>query len=325
VSLDREQRQIGNTGIYVSPVALGCWPLSGMTSLDVNESDSLATIVACFDNGINFLDTAYMYGAEGESEKLIAKAIEGRRDELVIATKGGLHWDSNMQRALDARPATLRRECEESLRRLNTDRVDLLYLHAPDPHTPLADSAGTLRELMDQGKARCVGVSNFSLDQLIEFQKVCPISAFQPPYNMLQREIQHDSLPWCIENNISVIVYWPLMKGLFAGKLSRDHIFVPEDGRAKYPVFQGEEWIKNQDLVDDLRTIATNAGKTVAQLVVNWTIHQRGITAALCGAKRAEQIQETAGAMGWRLTEEQLQQIDAALTSRGAASVQSAV
>lgn len=312
-----DRRPLGNTDIQISPVALGCWPISGMTSFGVTEQDSLATLAACFELGVNFLDTAYCYGANGESEKLIARAIAGRRDEMVIATKGGIHWGPDGKQVKDGRPATLRRECEASLQRLNTDRVELLYLHAPCATTPVSESAGELKRLMEEGKTRSVGVSNFSLAQLKEFHKVCPISAFQPPYNMLLRDIEADTLPWCREQNVAVCVYWPLMKGLLAGKLPRDLTFRPGDGRAKYPMFQGEEFQRNLDLVDSLRPIAAECGKTVAEVVVNWTIQQPGITAALCGAKRPDQIAETAGGMGWRLTAAQLARIDAALAQRG--------
>jgi aryl-alcohol dehydrogenase-like predicted oxidoreductase len=168
-------------------------------------------------------------------------------------------------------------------------------------------------------------VSNLRLEQLEEFQAVCPIAASQPAYNMLQRQIEKDTLPWCREHGVSVVVYWPLMKGLLAGKLARDHAFQPADGRAKYPMFQGEEWQKNQDFVDRLREIAHEIGKTVAQVVVNWTIYQPGITAALCGAKRAYQIEETAGAFGWRLGPEHLQAIDEALNERGVPVVKTPV
>jgi aryl-alcohol dehydrogenase-like predicted oxidoreductase len=316
-----ERRKLGTTGIRVSPVALGAWPIAGMTSVDVNDRDSLATIEACFEVGVNFIDTAYCYGATGESERLIARAISGRRDQVVLATKGGIEWafdvSGNRQQVVDGRPATLRRHCEESLRRLDTDRVELLYLHAPDPKTPLAESAGELKRLLDEGKTRAVGVSNVGVDQLDAFHRVCPLSAFQPPYNMLQREIEAASLPWCREHRISVMVYWPLMKGLLAGKMRRDHVFDSKDGRAKYPMFQGDEWQKNQDFVDVLRGIAEAMGRTVADVVVNWTIHRPGIAAALCGAKRPEQLRETAAAMSWQLSAEQLATIDVAIAARG--------
>lgn len=157
-----------------------------MTSLDVNDRDSLSTLEASLDAGINFLDTAYCYGANGESERLISQSLADRRDQVVIATKGGIHWDAAGERVVDGRPETLHRQCDESLQRLNTDHVELLYLHAPDPKVPLAESAGALRELLDAGKTRSVGVSNFSVEQLEQFHAVCPITALQPPYNMLQ-------------------------------------------------------------------------------------------------------------------------------------------
>lgn len=312
-----ELRQLGTTDIRVSPVALGCWPISGMTSVGVTEADSLATIAACFDLGINFLDTAYCYGRSGESEQLIRRALGKRRDEMVIATKGGIHWDADGKQVRDARPATLHRQCDESLRRLGTDRVDLLYLHAPDPQVPIAESAGALRQLLDEGKTRSVGLSNATVAQLEKFIAVCPLAAYQPHYNMLQREIEADTLPWCRAHQVSVVVYWPLLKGLLAGKLARDHVFAPGDGRAKYPMFQGGEWQKNQDLVAELREIAADAGRSVAQLVINWTIRRSGITAALCGAKRPDQVRENAGGMGWQLNEAMLARIDAALARRG--------
>lgn len=311
------RRQLGVTEIEIAPVVLGCWPISGMTSIDVHETASLATLEACFDLGVNAFDTAYAYGLEGESERLIARVIRGRRDQVVICTKGGIAWNEQRQRVVDGRPLTLRRQCDESLRRLETDRVDLLYLHAPDPNVPLAESAGALLELLNAGKARSIGVSNFTVAQLEEFHAVCPITAFQPPYNMLQRQIEKDALPWCRWHRVSVLVYWPLMKGLLAGKLDRDHIFAPGDGRVKYPMFQGEEWRRNQDFVDQLRAIAAEVGRTVADVVVNWTIHQPGITAALCGAKRPEQIRESAAALEWRLSESQMARIERAITDRG--------
>ncbi len=312
-----ELRPLGSTGIEISEVALGCWPIAGLTSPGANDEDSLATIRACFGLGINHLDTAHCYGREGESEKLIARALGDRRDEMVIATKAGLSFDKNRELIYDGSPAMLRRQCEESLARLQTDRVELLYLHAPDKKVPVGESAGELKRLLDEGKTRSVGVSNVTLAQLEEFAAECPLAAFQPPYNMLQRQIEADTLPWCRQRGVAVLVYWPLLKGLLAGKLARDHVFAESDSRRKYPMFQGEEWRKNQDLLDRLREIALAAGHTVAELVINWTIQQPGITSALCGAKRPDQISETAGGGGWRLSDQQLAQIEQTLKERG--------
>lgn len=218
-------REIGRTGILVTPLAMGCWPITGITSIGVTEEQSLATIQAAAEGGLNFFDTAYCYGFNGESEKMIGVALRHCRDKVVIASKGGIHYESGVQ-FKDARPATLIRQCEESLQRLGTDRIDLYYLHAPDPKTPLADSAAAMSTLLAAGKIRSVGVSNCTRDQLIEFHSVCPISAYQPHYNMLQREIELSQLPWCIENHVSAVVYWPLMKGLLAGKLAEITSFI---------------------------------------------------------------------------------------------------
>lgn len=320
-----ELRPLGSTKLLVSPVAMGCWPIAGVTSLDVNERDSLATLEAALDCGINFFDTAYCYGLDGESERMIGRVLRQRPAPAVVATKGGIRFVTKSERILDSSPATLRRQCEESLRRLGMDYVDLYYLHAPDGVTPVEQSAEAIGRFKAEGKTKAAGASNLTFDELQRFHAVCPLDAYQPPYNMLQRQIEQDVLPWCRERNISLVIYWPLLKGLLAGRLPRDFVFQPGDGRAKYPMFQGEEWQQNHDFLDRLREIAEEAGKTVAELVVNWTIHQPGITAALCGAKRPEQIRETAGGMGWRLTAEQLERIDAALAERGEPLVRGAV
>jgi aryl-alcohol dehydrogenase-like predicted oxidoreductase len=304
---------------------MGCWPIAGVTSVDVTEADSLATLRAAADAGINFFDTAYCYGYSGESERLIARALGTRRHEIVIASKCGLHWEGRQQ-VRDARPETIRRECAESLRRLETDHLDLYYLHAPDPNTPLSESAGALRELLDAGTVGAVGVSNLqSIAQFEEFAAVCPITASQPHYNMLQREIETEQVPWCRNRGVSLVVYWPLMKGFLAGKLRRDHVWDPRDGRQKYPVFQGEQWTRTHDFLDRLRPLAAASGRTLAQLVIAWTIQRPGITAALCGAKRPEQIRETAAAMNWQLGPELLAEIDAAIRARGEVVSRSAV
>jgi aryl-alcohol dehydrogenase-like predicted oxidoreductase len=217
----------------------------------------------------------------------------------------------------DNSPDRLRVECDESLRRLGTDRVELLYLHAPDDKTPIADSAAALRGLMEEGKTLSIGVSNFTVEQMEEFHAVCPITATQMPYNMLQRDIEKRTIPWCRERNVAVMIYWPLMKGLLAGKLPRGEELDERDKRRTYPMYQGDELQKNQDFIDQLRNVAASSGHTVAQLVVNWTISQPGVTSALCGAKRPAQIEETADAMGWQLTADERAIIDAAIAARG--------
>lgn len=298
-------RPLGNSPLTVSPVALGTWPMAGVTSLDVNDDDSLATLRACAELGINFIDTAYCYGPNGESENLVRRALSDSRDRFVLATKCGIHYNAAGEQTGDARPAAIFAECDESLRRLGTDHVELYYLHSPDPNVPVAESAGAIGELITAGKVRYAGASNCSLEQIQEFHAACPLTAVQLPYNMLQRDIEQQTVPWCQGQNVAVIVYWALMKGLLAGRLDSQTELAESDSRRKYPMYQGKEWQKNQAFVDQLRAIANDCGKTVAQVVVNWTIHQPGITVALCGAKRRWQLEETAAAMNWQLTAEQ--------------------
>lgn len=309
-------RPLGRSSIQITPVAMGCWPIAGITSVDVTEQNSLDTLRAAYDSGINFFDTAYAYGYEGESERMIGRALGQHRDSIVIATKGGIHYE-NRQQQRDGRPKTLKRQCDESLQRLGMDHVELYYLHAPDPQVPVSESAGAVRDLISAGKVRTAGLSNAGVEQLAEFHAVCPLSAYQPHYNMLQREIETAQLPWCIANGVSALIYWPLMKGLLAGKLPRDHEFVEKDGRRKYPMFQGEEWQRNQDFLDRLRGLAAEIGHSVSEIVINWTIQRPGITAALCGAKRPDQIRENAAAMKWSLSPEQIALIDQWIAERG--------
>lgn len=318
------KRLLGKTGIEVSPVALGCWPLAGVTTLGATHNDGVATVQAAIDAGINHFDTAYVYGPHGESDLILAEALRGRRDEVVLASKCGIHYEerdgAEATMHTDARPETLRRECDELLRRLETDHVELLYLHSPDPNVPIAESAGALAELMAEGKTLSVGASNTQLDQTIAFAASCPLAAVQLPYNMLQRDIEQHTIPWCITNGVAVMAYWPLMKGLLAGAMDRDKPLDAADNRRNYPMYEGDEWRRNQDFVDALRGVADEASVTVAQLVVNWTLSQPGITSVLCGAKRPEQIRETAGGMGWELSADQTGRIAAAIAARGEAA-----
>lgn len=300
----------------VSPIGLGLWPIAGMTTLGTSESDSLATIQAALDAGINHLDTAWCYGVDGISERLLGRAVRGCREGLVIATKCGIQWAADGTRINNATPERLRWECEDSLRRMNLDVIDLLYLHSADGRTPIEQCAAALADLQQQGKCRMAGVSNLSLADLQAFHAVCPVAAVQYRYNLLQREIETAILPWCRERRIAVVVYWPLMKGLLAGRMRRDWQFDPADSRLKYPVFQPPEWEWNQQLLDRLDPIASRAGATIAQLVLGWTIRREGITVALCGAKRPWQIGESAAAMNCRFPEGIWDEVEAAVEAR---------
>lgn len=308
-------RQIGQSELYVQPIAMGCWPIAGMTSTFVNDVDSLATLQAALDAGINFLDTAFGYGVDGESEKLIGRVLRHRSDRVIVASKGGMEW-RNGQRHFDASSATLIRQCETSLRRLGRDTLDLYYLHAPDQVTDLTTIAETFNQLIQKGKIRYAAVSNLTVEQIEAFTQVCPVVAVQDYFNMLQQEDRSEVIRWCRENDVAYIAYWPLMKGLLAGRLGRDHRFSDTDSRPRYDIYRGQEWERNQDFVDQLRTISEQAGMTVAQMVIVWTIQANGIHSVLCGAKRPYQILETAAAMHFQLDPQTKHQIDQAIKRR---------
>jgi aryl-alcohol dehydrogenase-like predicted oxidoreductase len=290
------RRQLGNSDLWVAPVALGCWPLAGITSGPMTDDAARDVIDAALDAGVNHLDTAHAYGRDGESERRIARAIRGRRDRIVLATKVGVYWTPEGELQLTGRPDLLRRHFSESLRRLEVDQVDLLYYHAPAEDASPAETAGFFCELLDAGTTRAVGVSNLSVDQMIEFQSECPIVACQVRYNWLQREIESDIVPWCREHQVSVVAYEPLALGLLTGKFSREHRFAEDDWRCRSPLYSGEAWGRNLEVVERLRPMAARLRCTLAQWAVAWTISQPGVTVALCGAKRADQIRETAEA-----------------------------
>ena len=254
--MNTQPRPLENSPVAVGPLGLGCWPLAGMTREGITPEAALATVAAAVDAGIMHLDTAYCYGEQGESERAIREGLRGRRDRVILAGKCGIHWEPGRTQCVDGRPTRLRREVDESLARLGTDRLDLLYLHAPDPTIPIEESAGALRGLLEAGKARAIGGSNMTVAQLERFSAECPLAACQMPYNMLQRDIEDAILPWCRRNQVAMVVYWPLMKGLLAGRMHRGRVFSASDSRHKYPMFNGAEFERNLDFVDALRPIA---------------------------------------------------------------------
>jgi aryl-alcohol dehydrogenase-like predicted oxidoreductase len=218
---------------------------------------------------------------------------------------------------VDGRPERIRAEVEESLRRLGTDRVDLLYLHAPDPAVPIEESAGELERLMEAGKARAIGLSNASVASLERFAAACPLSACQMQFNMLQRDIEADVLPWCQSRGVALVAYWPLMKGLLAGKMRRGQAFPADDSRGKYPIFTGDEFSRNLDFVAALVPVAARLGCTLTALVLAWTAEQPGITTVLFGATSPEQVVENAAALRCELDDAARGTIVAAITARG--------
>lgn len=310
-------RQLGRSSVRVGPLGLGCWPLAGMTRSGITHEAAVATVAAAIDAGITHLDTAYCYGEEGESERAIASGIHGRREAVVLAGKCGIHWQPGRRQCVDGRPERLVLEVEESLRRLGTDHLDLLYLHAPDPAVPIEESAAALRTLFEAGKTRSIGASNMTVELLDRFISACPLSACQMPYNMLQRGIEEAILPWCRTHDVAMVVYWPLMKGLLAGQMHPGQVFPPSDSRHKYPMFNGEEFERNLGFVAALRPVATRLGCELPDLVLAWTASQPGITSVLFGATSPAQVAANARGLTVGLDDQARTDIRAAITARG--------
>ena len=278
--------------------------MAGISSVGISDDDSISTVQTALDQGINFFDTAYAYGYDGRSDNVLRIALENRRHEAVIAHKVGTNWNSERQRCIDGRPATLLDQAAKCLARLNTDYVDVIYLHAPDPNVPIEESAGAIAEICNRGWARYAGVSNVDTEQAKRFHAECKVVAIQPYFNMFQQEMVQGLLQFAHSQQISMVCYWILMKGLLSGNLRREHVFDPADRRLTYPIFQGEAWQRAQNLLDKLRALASDLGCTITQLVTAWSLNAPGVTVALVGAKRPAQMIESAKALDLRLEPE---------------------
>lgn len=306
---------LGSSGVRVSRVALGTWAIGGWLWGGTDVEESVRAIHAALDMGISTVDTAPVYGF-GLSEEILADALARRkvpREQVVIATKFGMEWDDKENVWRNAKPERIRREIDDSLRRLRTDYIDLYQIHWPDPETPIAETAQVVKELYDAGKIRAVGVCNYSVEQLEEWRRHAPLHSVQPRYNLLERKIEADVLPYCREHGLAVLAYSPLARGLLTGKFTENPTFKPGDNRQTDPRFTGENYKRNLRIVDQLKAMAAEKGKTVAQLAVRWVLDQPGVTVALWGARTPAQIQEAAGVSGWQLSQEDLERIEAIL------------
>jgi aryl-alcohol dehydrogenase-like predicted oxidoreductase len=308
-----EQIVIGASGITTSRVGLGTWAIGGWMWGGTDEAQSIATIRAAVARGVTLIDTAPAYGF-GRSEEIVGKALAeaGLRNKVQIATKVGLSW-KNGAVYRDSRPACIRQEIEDSLRRLRTDAIDLYQVHWPDSETPIAETAWVLEKLRREGKIRSLGVSNFSPAQMDTFRAVAKLDAVQPPYNLFEREIEADILPYAQTTGLTVLSYGALCRGLLAGKISTRTKFAGDDLRKVDPKFQGEHFGQYLSAVDALKALARERfGKSILALAVRWVL-DRGPTIALWGARRPDQIEPIDEIEGWHIDEETMKEIDAIL------------
>jgi aryl-alcohol dehydrogenase-like predicted oxidoreductase len=303
--------RLGLSELRVSPIAFGTWQLGGEWG-EFDERRAIDAIRHALEIGINFFDTAQAYGF-GASERLLGRALEdelrGARDEVVIATKGGLRpVDGGVER--DSSREWLRQGVEESLEALAVDFVDLYQVHWPDPETPMAETGAALAELRDEGKIRHVGVSNFSAEQLNELSRTLPVETLQPPYHLFQREIEGDVLPWCQEHDAGVLIYAPLAHGLLTGTIDEETRFARDDWRSISPLFTGEGLPRNLEVVRQLGGVADQIGCTLSQLAIAWTLAHPAVDVAIVGSRSARHIEEAVGALDVELGERELQWIE---------------
>ncbi|GAA4667307.1 aldo/keto reductase [Amycolatopsis dongchuanensis] len=307
---------LGRSGLEVSRIAFGTWQLGGDWGA-FDEDAAVRAIQHARELGVNFFDTAQAYGF-GKSEALLGRALREElkrdRENLVIATKGGVNPGSDRPR--DARRSWLRHGVEESLRHLEIDYIDLYQVHWPDPDTPAEETASALQELVDEGKIRHVGVSNYDTSQLAAFDRVRPVETLQPPYHLFRRAIEEDPLPYCREHEIGVLVYSPLGSGLLTGALKPDATFEDGDWRARSSAFQGDNLRRNLEVVEELKLFAEHKGCTVSQLAIAWTLHKPGVHVAIVGARRAKNIEDSLGAADVELTPDEIAEIER-ITARG--------
>jgi aryl-alcohol dehydrogenase-like predicted oxidoreductase len=319
-----QTRKLGFSDLHLTTVGLGTWAIGGPWLYGwgpQDDSDSLASIRRALEVGVNWIDTAAIYGV-GHAEEIVGQAIAGRRDEVIVATKCGRLWDDEADELKSILKAdSIRREVEDSLRRLNVEVIDLYQIHWPDPDEDIEEGWSTIADLIREGKVRYGGVSNFSLAQLKRVQPIHPVASLQPPYNMLQREVEDELLAYCAANQIGVIAYGPMGAGLLTGKYDRKRIAeLPEgDWRRGDTKFNEPQLGANLRLVDGLRPIAERKGISLAQLAIAWVLRRPEMAAAIVGARRPGQIEETAAAGDVSLSQAEIAEIESLLAERDAA------
>jgi aryl-alcohol dehydrogenase-like predicted oxidoreductase len=295
----------------VSRIGLGTWAIGGTDWGAVPDDVAVATVLSAVERGINLIDTAPIYG-RGHAEEIIGKAMRahGRRDAFYVATKAGLEWNERGVFANSTAPR-LRRELEDSLRRLQTETIDLYQVHWPDSLVPVAEVAGRLVEFQREGKVRALGVSNFSVAQMVEFRSVAPLASDQPPYNLFEREIDASVLPWCAANDVAVLTYSSLCRSLLGGRVHRGMKFDEQDIRYVDPKFQEPRFSQYTTAVERLTAFAKDRfGKSVLELAARWVLDRPGVSVALWGARRPDQLDAIEGVMGWKIDAEAMVEIE---------------
>ncbi|MGM0497616.1 MAG: aldo/keto reductase [Bacteroidota bacterium] len=305
-----EKLKLHNVTPEATRIGIGTWAIGGWMWGGTDEKESVKTIRSAVDKGLNLIDTAPVYGF-GTSEKIVGKAIKehGKREEIVLVTKVGLDWNDKGP-FRNSSKERIEKEIEDSLKRLDTDYIDVYMIHWPDHSVPFEETAETMQKLVDDGKIKSIAVSNYSPGQMDQFRKVAPIHVCEPPYNIFEREIEQDVLPYCQENDIKTLAYGALCRGLLSGKMSADRNFDGDDLRKMDPKFKGERFHQYLDAAQKLDQFARdNYGKNVKDLAVRWIL-DKGASIALWGLRKPSQLEGIEDVFDWKLEQDAMNEID---------------
>lgn len=308
-------RQLGTTDLHISPLGFGSWAAGGGGWAygwgPQDDADTVAAIHSALELGVNWIDTAPVYGL-GHSEEVVAKALEGRADQALVFTKCGMVWNGTGQIHHSLKTASIRKECEDSLRRLKRDRIDLYQIHWPNPDEDIEEGWATLAKLKEEGKLRWIGVSNFSPAQLARARAIAPVASLQPAYSMLRRAIEPELMPTCARHGIGILAYSPMQAGLLTGAMTRVRVqSLPEDDwRRRTAEFQEPRLTKNLELQARLAELGARHHHSAAVVALAWVLRRPELTGAIVGARNAAQVQGWIAALEFRLSEAELAEID---------------
>src|SRR5450631_3636371 len=319
-----ETRQLGNSDLKITALGIGAWAIGGSgwsgSMGPQDENESVPAIHAALDRGLNWIDTAALYGL-GHSEEVVARALRGRTPRPYVFTKCERVWDDQGKIGASLKAASIRQECEGSLRRLRADVIDLYQIHWPEPDEDIEEGWTELARLKEEGKVRYIGVSNFSVAQMKRAQAIAPITSLQPPYSIVTSEIEEEILPYAKSNNIGVIVYSPMSAGLLTGAMTKERVanFASEDWRRNLPNFNEPLLSRNLRLVEHLREIGKRHGRSPGEVAIAWTLDNPAVTAAIVGFRSPQQVSGILGALEFRLNKSEMAEIDQALNQESAA------
>jgi aryl-alcohol dehydrogenase-like predicted oxidoreductase len=310
-----EKRKLGNSDMHITPIGIGAWAMGGggwaFAWGPQDDSESISAIHAALDKGLNWIDTAAVYGL-GHAEEVVGRAVEGRSNRPYIFTKCERTWNEKGEISKVLRRDSIRRECEQSLRRLRVDVIDLYQIHWPEPDEDIEEGWSALAELQREGKVRRIGVSNFNVQQMKRCARIAPVTSLQPPYSIISPEVEQEILPYCLANNMGVIVYSPMKSGLLTGAMTRERIAAmpPDDFRRRTPAFNEPALTRNLQIAEVLREIGARHGRTAGEVAIAWTLRHPAVTGAIVGMRSAKQVEGVIGAAEFRLSPEEVNEVE---------------